>query len=132
MMEPPVMRKVRQHLSDIDIAKILTLDKVLIPQREITSLVKCSQKVVEDALANYLFEMFSGQKPRREYKCKTTDHEDRYIKCALKQNDSLPLHDITNIIGLPISERTVRRRRSEAGLGSYIVAEKPRLREENV
>jgi len=45
------------------------------------------------------------------------------------------LHDITNIVqehGLRISEATIRRRRSEAGLGSYIAAEKPGLHAENV
>ena len=45
---------------------------------------------------------------------------------------SIPLHNITNIIGLPISEHTVRRRRSEAGLGSYIAAEKLGLWPENI
>jgi DNA-binding Lrp family transcriptional regulator len=132
MTDSSVMRKVREHLSGIDIVKILALDKVSIPQREIASLVKCSRKAVQNALANYLFETFSGRKPRREYQRKTTNREDRYIERALKQNNSLPLRDITNIIGLPISERTVRRRRSEVGLKSYIAAEKPGLRDENV
>jgi hypothetical protein len=50
----------------------------------------------------------------------------------LKQHTSTPLRDITNIIALPISERTVRRRRSEASLGSYVAAEKPGLSAENV
>ena len=54
------------------------------------------------------------------------------VECALKQNAFLPLHDITNIVGLPISEGTVRHRRSEAGLGSYIAAEKPGLQSVNV
>ena len=51
------------------------------------------------------------------------------------QNCSMPLYNITNIInsqGLPVSETTVRRRRSEAGLGSYIAVAKPGLRKENV
>jgi hypothetical protein len=34
------------------------------------------------------------------------------------------LHDITNIIDAPISEATVRRRRDEAGLRSYIIEER--------
>jgi len=50
----------------------------------------------------------------------------------LKQNDLLPLCDITNIIELPISERTVPYCRSEAGLRSYIAAKKPGLWHENV
>jgi len=132
MTDSPAERKSGEHLSDIDIAKILALDKVLIPQRKIASLVKCSRKAIQHALTTYVFETFRGCNPRREYKRKTTQREDRYIERALKQNDDLPLRDITNIIGMPISERTVRRRRLEAGLGSYIAAEKPALRAKNV
>src|SRR5579859_1797431 len=131
-MNHPDERKAGKHLSDIEIAQILALGKVNISQRKIASLLKCSRKAVEDALTTYCFETFQGCNPRREYKRKTTEREDRYIERALKQNNSLPLRDITNIIGLPISENTVRRRRSEAGLGSYIAAEKPGLRAENV
>ena len=119
-------------LSDVDIGKILGLAKALMPQREIADLMKCSKSAVQHTLATYLFETFQGRNPRRKYERKTTQRENRYIERALKQNDSLPLRDITNIIGLPISERTVRRRRSEAGLGSYVAAEKPGLRKENV
>ena len=94
--------------------------------------MKCSQKAVQHTLVTYTFETFQGHNPQREYEWKTTKHEDRYIECALKQNSTTPLHDITNIIGLPISETTVCQRRSEAGLGSYIVAEKPGLSDEIV
>ena len=94
--------------------------------------MKCSKTAVQHTLATYLFETFQGRNPRREYQRKTTEDEDRYIEQTLKQNHSLPLRDITNIIGVPVSERTVRRRPSEVGLGSYIAAEKPGLRPENV
>jgi hypothetical protein len=102
------------------------------PQQEIADLMKCSKSAVQYTLVTYLFEMFQGRNPQRKYERKTTQREDRYIEQALKQNNSLPLHDITNIIGLPISERTVGCHRSEAGLGSYVAAEKPGLRKENV
>jgi hypothetical protein len=98
-------------------------------------LVKCSRSAVQEILRTYLFETFQGRNQRRTYQRKTTKREDRYIERALKQNFSKPLHDITNIIntnGLPISETTVRRRRSEAGFGSYIAVAKPGLRKENV
>jgi Transposase/DDE superfamily endonuclease len=121
-----------EHLSDIDIAKILALAKASTSERKIASLVKCGKTSVHDTLNTYDFETFQGRNPRREYQRKTTKREDRYIERALKQYESMPLHDITNIIGLPISERTVRRRRSEAGLGSYVAAEKPGLHPENV
>jgi DDE superfamily endonuclease/Transposase len=131
-MDSPTLRKVGQHLSDIDIAKILALDKVSIPQRKIASLVKCARKAVRNALSNYTFETFQGRNARREYQRKTTEREDRYIERALKQNTSIPLRDITNILPVKISETTLRRRRSEVGLGSYIAAEQPGLRPENV
>src|SRR5438046_214865 len=94
--------------------------------------MKCSQKAIQHTLTTYLFETFQGRNPRREYKRKTIEREDRYIERALKQNNSTPLRDITNIIDLPISERTVRRHRSETGLRSYGTAEKPGLSAENV
>ena len=132
MADSPVERQPRKHLTDIDIAKILTLAKAIMPQRKIAALMKCSQKAVQHTLATYLFETFQGRNLRQEYKRKTTEREDHYIERALKQNTSTPLRDITNIIALPISERTVRRRRSEAGLESYVAAKKPGLSAENV
>lgn len=98
--------------------------------------MKCSVAAVHHALATFLFETFNGRHRRREYQRKTTEREDRYIVRAIEQNNSLPLHDITNIINnkidVPISETTLRRRRSEADLGSYIAAKKPGLSAENV
>jgi hypothetical protein len=38
-----------------------------------------------------------------EYKRKTTEREDRYIERALKQNDSLPLKEITNIVNQKVT-----------------------------
>ena len=125
-------RKSGEHLSDIEIAQILALDKVAIPQRQIISLLKHSRKTIQNTLATFLFETFRGCNVHHEHLQKTTKREDQYIECALNQNHNFLLHDITNIIGLPISERTVRHRRSEAGLGSYIAAEKPTLQTENV
>jgi hypothetical protein len=121
-----------KHLSDVDIGKILGLAKALLPQRQIATLMKCSKTAIQNILATYLFETFQGRNPRRDYKRKTTEREDRYIERAVKQNPFVPLRDITNIISLPVSERTVRRRRSEAGLDSFIAAQKPGLRAENV
>ena len=127
MTGSPVAHTKGKHLTDIDIGKILGLAKGLIPQRKITSLIKCSQKAVQYTLATYLLETFQGHNPRRNYQHKTSEHEDRYIERRLKLNSDIPLRDITNLIGLPISEHTVRRQRSEMGLGSYIAAQKPGL-----
>jgi len=125
-------RYARQHLTDIDVAKILGLGKAELTQQEIASLMNFSLHAIQHALAHYDFETFQGQHPRREYPRKTTKSEDKHIECTLKQHSFLPLKDITNIVGLPVSETTIRRRRSEAGLGSYITAQKPGLSEKQM
>jgi hypothetical protein len=130
-----VQHRAGDHLSDVHIAMILALDKVAISQRRIAALIKTSRMAIQLALQTYTFETFQGCNARREYKHKTSEREDRYIEHIIKQNDSLPLQDITNIVSnkvLPISEATVRHWRSEASLGSYIVAEKPGLHVGNV
>ena len=132
MDDSSIVRRLGQHLSDVDIGKILGLGKAELPQRQIATLMKCSQYAVEHALHTYSFETFQGRQSHREYKHKTTERKDRYIERALKQHSSLPLQDITNIIGLPISRWTVAHRQDSAGLDSYIAAQKPGLRPENV
>ena len=127
-----VQREKGKHLNDIEIAKILGLSKAGKSQREIANLMHCSQKPIQNALINYDFKTFQGRNARREYKRKTTKREDRYIKRVLKQNHDLPLKYIANKIDSNISESTLRRRRSEAGLNSYVAAVKPGLRDENV
>ena len=125
-------RESGKHLSDVNIGKILGLAKAIMSQRKIVNVMKCSRKAVQNILVNYLFETFQGRGPRCEYERKTSQHEDHYIEHALKQNCFLPLKDITNKIRLPISETTIHHRRDEAGLKSYIAAEKPGLQPENV
>ena len=128
----PPTREKGKHLSDADIGKILGLAKAAWSQRQIASLMKCTQSTIQNILTTYLFETFQGRNPRRESPRKTSNREDRYILRALQQNNDLPLRDITNKIAPGISTTTLRRRRSEAGLGSYIAAEKPGLTAENV
>src|SRR5579859_1066635 len=85
-----------KHFSDVDIGKILGLDKAKESQRQIAKFMKCSRKAIQNILANYLFETFQGHGLRRTYQRKTSQHEGRYIEHALKQNSFLPLKDITN------------------------------------
>ena len=94
--------------------------------------MKCTQNAIQNILATYVFETFQGRNPRREYPRKTSEQEDKYILHVLQQNNDLPLRDITNKIALGISTTTLRRRRSEAGLGSYIAVKKPGLSAENI
>jgi hypothetical protein len=131
-MDSPDLRRLGQHLSDVDIGKILGLAKAAMSQRKIASLMKCSQKAVQHTLATYLFETFQGRNKRREYERKTTKLQDRHIERILNDNYNLPLQDITNIVDLPVSKWTIARRRSEKGLGSYIAATKPGLKAENI
>jgi len=111
-----------QQLTDINIAKILGLAKAALSQRKIAALMKCSKSAVQHTLTTYLFETFPRRNPWRQYKHKTTEREDRYIEHALKQNNSLPLRDIINIIDASVSEHTVRRRRDEAGARATLPA----------
>src|SRR5947209_5184585 len=120
MTEPGTERKSGEYLSDVQIGQILALDKVAISQRKIAALLNCSRKAVQNALTTFHIETFTHHNLTRKHARKTTKREDRYIERALKQNFDLPLKDITNIVALPISEQTIRRRRSEAGLGSYV------------
>ena len=99
------------HFTDIEIGKILELAKANIFGQKIESLVRCSEKTIQQALTTFLFETFSGCHQCHEYQRKTTEREDRYIIHAIKQNNSFPLHDITNIVNnkidVPISETTL-------------------------
>jgi hypothetical protein len=132
MNDSQAIHKFGQHLSDIQVAFILAFDKVKVTQRKIASLVNCSRNAVRTALTNYTFETFKGCKPRRNYQRITTEDEDKTIKNTLKHNSFLPLRDITNLLPVKISQTTLRRRRTEFGLGSYVAAKKPGLRPENV
>ena len=111
MENAPTLRHLGQHLSDVDIGKVLGLAKAELPQREIANFMNCSKKAVQHTVETYDFDTFQGRNPRREYERKTTKREDRYIERALKQNNSLSLRDITNITGLPVSRWTVALRR---------------------
>ena len=84
MNENKAPRAKGQHLNDIEIAKVLGLDKAGKSQREIARLMHCTQKLVQNTLINYDFDMFQGRNTRREYKRKITKREDRYIEHALK------------------------------------------------
>ena len=128
---PPTRQK-GKHFSDVDIGKILRLAKAAWPQRKIAALMKCTQNAIQNILAIYVFETFQGRNPRREYPQKTFEQEDKYILHVLQQNNDFSLQDITNKIALDISTTTLRRRRSEAGLGSYIAVKKPGLSAENI
>jgi hypothetical protein len=67
MSDAPEPRTKGMHLTDIEIAKILGLAKAKMSQRKIVSLMRCSAKAVNHALATFLFETFNDCHQRREY-----------------------------------------------------------------
>ena len=74
--------------------------------------MRYSVKAINHALMTFLFETFNGRYQRHEYQWKITQCEDRYIVCSIKQNNSLSLCDITNIVNnkidIPISMTTLQ------------------------
>ena len=127
MSDAPAQHEFGRHLSDIQIAFVLALDKVKTTQRKIASLVKCSRKAIRNALANYTFETFKGRKARRKYQCVTTECEDQDINDALKQNPFLPLRDITNILPIKISEKNSSTSTIGIGIGELYCSERARF-----
>ena len=91
MTDTDTERKTGEYLSDIKIGQILVLDKVGISQRKIASFLKVGRKSIQNTLATFLFETFTGCNITRKHQRKTTEREDRYIERALKQNFDLPL-----------------------------------------
>ena len=88
-----------KHLTAIEIAKVLKCNKGGATQREIAGYIGCSQKAVQHALTTYNFDTFQEHNKRRDYKRKTTVRENRYIERTVKQNSSLSLRDIINVVG---------------------------------
>lgn len=120
--------KPKSHLTDVEIASILSFAEARWSTRAIARKVHRSQSVVSRTLRNYEFESFITRKPRPKYKRKTTPREDRLLVITAKKNDDLPLRDITNISGVPVSDKTLSRRLKEVELYSRIRRRKPFLK----
>ena len=67
MTNSSVKCKDRQHLSDIQIAFMLTFNKVKVTQEKIIEYVKCSYGTIQNVLNNYVFETFQGHHKHQEY-----------------------------------------------------------------
>lgn len=119
--------KPKSHLTDIEIASILSFAKADWSTRRITEKVHRSQTVISRTLRNYEFESFVTRKPRPKRNHKTSVRDDRLLLRVAKANDHLPFRDITNISGLPVSTRTLSRRLKEVQLYSRIRRRKPML-----
>lgn len=64
-------------------------------------------------------------------KRRTSSRDDRFIRLRVRRNPRLTAvqarHELEAVRGVTVSERTVRRRFEEAGLGSFVPAKAPRL-----
>ena len=107
-----------KHLTDVQIAKCLTLAKFRIPQREIARELGCDQSTIQRTLKNYDYDTFVERHISSGRSRKTSDEDDRHLLITAKRHYDLPLHDITNLSDLPISVATVTRRLKEVDIVS--------------
>ena len=116
------------HLSDSEIAKILTLDHSGLSTRAIASEVMRGQTTVCRVLQTYDYKTFNACDRTRISKRKTTEHEDRILIRAAKANDDQAYRDIIRIAGIKVSPSTLKRRLKEVDLYSRIRRKKPVLK----
>src|SRR5579859_6472101 len=122
----------RYHqLNDIQIAKCLTLDRDGKTQQEIADELGCNQSIVQRTLKHYSYETFTGRDQTHGRPRKMTEADDRHLTIIAKRNYNLPLRDITNLSGLPISIKTATRRLKEVDLVSWYKYYKPYLSKEH-
>jgi transposase len=117
-----------RHLTDVEIAKCLTLEKAKWSQRAIADELRCNQSTIQRALTKYNYDTFVTRQTHPGRPRKTTKEDDRHLVVTAKRNYDRPLHDITNLSGLPISAKTVTRRLKEVELISRYKRRKPFLK----
>ena len=120
------------HLSDVEIASMLSFNEAGWSTRAIGQKLHRSQTVVSRTLRNYEFDSFVGRKPQAKDRRKTSIRGDRLLLRIAKKNSSLPLQDITNISEFPISRFTLSRRLKEVELYSRVKRHKPYVSEKNI
>lgn len=116
-----------KQLTEVQIAKCLTMKQFGLTQSQIAQEIGCSQSTVQRVLGHYDYQTFVEKDTHPGRPRKTSEKDDDLIIITAKRNSRLPLGDITNIIGLPISSKTVTRRLKEVGLVSRYAAKKPFL-----
>jgi len=118
----------KSHLSDAEIARILTLDHSGLSTRAIASEVARSQSTVSRILRTYDYKTFNARDRTRIGKRKTTKHEDRILTRTAKANDDKAYRDIIYMSGIQVSRKTLRRRLKEIDLYSRVRRQKPVLK----
>ena len=117
-----------KHLTDVEIAKCLTLNKNGWKQERIANELGCCQSTVQRTLAKYTYETFVTRTQTPGRPRKTTAEDDRHLIVTAKCNYDKPLADITNLSGLNISVKTATRRLKEVDLMSRYKRKKPFLK----
>ena len=117
-----------KHLTDVEIAKCLTLAKNKWTQEAIADDLGCSQSTVQRTLTKYTYETFVMCKQTSGRQRKTTTDDDRHLIITAKCNYDKPLADITNLSGLNISIKTTTHRLKEVDLISRYKWRKPFLK----
>jgi len=120
--------RLNSHLSDSEIARILTLGHKGVSTRAIASEVTRSQSTVSRVLRTYDYKTFNRRDRTRIRKRKTTEYEDRILTRTAKTNDDQAYRDIIYMTGIKVSPKTLRRRLKEIDLFSRVRRRKPDLK----
>ena len=105
-----------KHLTDVEIAKCLTLAKNKWKQQAIANELSCNQSTVRRTLRKYTFETFITRQQTPARQGKTTKDDDRHLIVTAKRNYDKPLAYIINLSGLDVSVKTATRRLKEVDL----------------
>ena len=120
--------RLNSHLSDSEIARILTLDHNGFSTRAIASEVTRSQSTVCRILRTCDYKTFDNRDRTRIRKRKTTEYEDRILTRTAKVNDDQAYRDIIYMSGIKVSPNTLCHRLKEMDLFSRVRRQKPVLK----
>ena len=98
-----------RHLTNVEIAKLLTLDKNGWKQQATADELSCSQSTVQRTFSKYNYNTFITHQQHPGQPHKTTKEDERHLIVIAKCNYNKPLSDIINLSGLNISIMTMIR-----------------------
>jgi len=124
--------KPRSALTDVEITKILTFHRDGHSERDIAAIIHRSRWAIEQTIVTYDLDTFVRRNPRPLQPRKATEREDRYLLCAAKQFNDVPLRDISKIVNVPVLKSTMSRWLHDVGYGRYVACKKPQLSPKNI
>jgi len=110
--------RLNTHLSDSEIARILTLDHTGLSTQAIALEVAHSQTTVYRILRTYDYKIFNHRDRTQIHKRKTTEYEDRILTQTAKMTDNQAYRDIIYMSGINVCPNTLQRRLKEINLFS--------------